>query len=741
MATGPQKDAPTREVGSNVLFGGQTFFPGVPGAGGSGGVAGWSSFATNELDHVPDLRGHQLYRVCDQMLTNPQIWALFIGMMLPLLDYDVALEPGDADADMTGTLAADLGLPVGLPAPGDTAPALEPGVFRFDFLQHLWEALFAPAYGFYFFEQVGQISDDDGLWHLQRLDARSPHDILDVVTDEHGGLEYIIHPGITKRIGNRPLIEEVAIPASQLVGYVWLPNARRRWRGHSMLRPLYEPWLLRDRGVRIDMINHQKAGGVPGVETDDTWQGGDLSELQQMASAFNVGEESGFALPPGAHLKLARAGGTDVIASIRYHDETMARAWGAMVRQLGQTMTGSRALGNTFADLEEVVRGAIMRWFAGTFREHVIEDWWMWNVPPGPDGKPTAHPALAWRKREAPAATPPADVPRQDQPPGALPNPPVAPPSQHGGAAAQAGRLVPASTVHQGRRDRVSDNDRAGVAAAALPNRPLRRQPYEAELRAAVDYAAMDVDYNTGVNGVEDVLAAWLPDLIRAAEDSIDFTKAGQPRQRLTRLNAAQLTIPAPDTAALAVVLEQAARAGVRQAVGELAAQGVQVEPLTDDEVTALIADHAAAVTQQVANGIQLAASRRAVQVNAGRAPGEVSTLVGDYLRGLQHQWERDQLAGAVQAAMNAARLQVFATVPTEHPEAFYSSELLDAATCGPCRQVDGKQYVSVTDAQRDYSFGGFNGCQGGPRCRGTVIAVMREAELSPGTPSHLGPG
>jgi hypothetical protein len=32
-----------------------------------------------------------------------------------------------------------------------------------------------------------------------------------------------------------------------------------------------------------------------------------------------------------------------------------------------------------------------------------------------------------------------------------------------------------------------------------------------------------------------------------------------------------------------------------------------------------------------------------------------------------------------------------------------------------------------LAEAQRFYSFGGFNDCLGGPRCRGTVVAVMRE--------------
>jgi hypothetical protein len=699
---------PKREIGSppNVGFG---FIPGVP---------GWSALATQVHDHVPELRGQAAIHTYDRMLTNPQVWALFMGMMLPITEYDFALEPGDADPEMTAVLATDLGLPVGLPAPGDKAPPLGPGLYRFNFLEHLWQALFAAVYGHYYFEQVGTV-EDDGLWHLTALAPRAPHDILDIIVDASGDLEAIVHPG-PKSNGAARFVMEVPIPASQLIGYVWLPDARRRWVGRSMLRACYEPWLLRDILVRVDTTNHERAGGVPGIETDENWQGADLQELRDLASAFRVGQDSGSALPPGAHLKLARVGGTDVIGSVRYHDEAMARAWGAMVRQLGQTMTGSRALGMTFADLEGVVRRSVMRWFAGTFREHMIEDWWRWNVPPGPDGKLTPHPSLAWRDAQDPSAGNP--VPNDPNAiPGPAPNPPVAPSPRARGGAARHRRIA---------------------ATLSLPARPLRREPYMLEVQAAVDFEALDIAYDAGVSDAHALFdSAWLRDLTQQAEDAVTFTKAGAVRQRLTRLDAARMTLKAPDPAPLADILADAARVGSETATSELAGQGVAVFPLTDDEITRLVADQAAAAAEQIADGIQLAASRRAVQMNAGRTPGEVAAAVSDYLAGLAHRWEHDQLMGAVQAATNAARMAVFARIPQEEPSGYYASELLDTATCGPCAGNDGREYATLDAAQRDYSFGGFNACLGGPRCRGTIVAVMTESDVAPGTPAHLGAG
>jgi hypothetical protein len=99
---------------------------------------------------------------------------------------------------MTEVLAGDLGLPVGLPAAGDTAPPIGPGTFNFNFPEHMWEALFALAYGRYYFEQVGEVIPDDGLWHLRRLAPRPPHDIADILTDDDGGLRAIMFPGIER---------------------------------------------------------------------------------------------------------------------------------------------------------------------------------------------------------------------------------------------------------------------------------------------------------------------------------------------------------------------------------------------------------------------------------------------------------------------------------------------------------------------------------------------------------------
>jgi hypothetical protein len=53
-----------------------------------------------------------------------------------------------------------------------------------------------------------------------------------------------------------------------------------------------------------------------------------------------------------------------------------------------------------------------------------------------------------------------------------------------------------------------------------------------------------------------------------------------------------------------------------------------------------------------------------------------------------------------------------------------YASELLDRNTCQPCDDVDGTTYPNVTAALADYPLGQYRLCEGGTRCRGTLVLV-----------------
>jgi hypothetical protein len=73
-------------------------------------------------------------------------------------------------------------------------------------------------------------------------------------------------------------------------------------------------------------------------------------------------------------------------------------------------------------------------------------------------------------------------------------------------------------------------------------------------------------------------------------------------------------------------------------------------------------------------------------------------------------------------AAQNEGRMSVLAVAP---PAEYTATEILDSKnTCSPCRQVDGTRYTTLPDARAAYPTGGYTGCLGGARCRGTLVTV-----------------
>jgi hypothetical protein len=177
------------------------------------------------------------------------------------------------------------------------------------------------------------------------------------------------------------------IPIDRLVGYVWEQEGAN-WAGRSWFRDIYKNWVIKDRLLRIDAVNHERAGGVPYIEAHPGATMEEIKQLNDMAKGFRIGDTSGGAVPSGAKLNIARGTNSSVVDSIRYHDEAMARRFMLMVMQLGQTQTGSRALGSTFIDFWAHGLAAIAQWFADTFNEHVIEDDIDWNYGEDQDQVP-----------------------------------------------------------------------------------------------------------------------------------------------------------------------------------------------------------------------------------------------------------------------------------------------------------------------------------------------------------------
>lgn len=352
--------APTTELGA------VTSFVGLP---------GWASYV-EEQEQVPELVWPNSTFMYHRMRSDTQLDALFRAATWPVRRYKWFVDPNGADEGRSRVLADQLSLPL----KGEerkTRPRLK-GRFSFD--DHMRQAFLALWYGHYPFEQVGTIVND--LWKLRKLAPRPPHTISEITVAKDGGLLFF----------KQDLTDTKPIPVDRCLWYVW-DKEGANWAGRSLMRSCYQPWLLKDRLLRVDAIRHERNGmGVPIIEMDKDakFTGPQMNSLQALAESYKIAESNGGALPPGAHLRLVGVEGavSDVLQSIRYHDEAMARALLLMFMQLGQTRTGSRALGDSFIDWFDLGQEVIADWFVDMFCEFMIEDYWDWNYGEDEDDVP-----------------------------------------------------------------------------------------------------------------------------------------------------------------------------------------------------------------------------------------------------------------------------------------------------------------------------------------------------------------
>lgn len=685
--------APTNERGT-------TYERGSAPVTGLAGLAAWGAF-TGSSEYVPELQWPDSVLVYDRMLADSQVSSLVRSVALPLQRRAWALDPNGADPESVRRLGDELGLPI---IGEDTGPRRRRRG-RFSFKRHIVDAMRAVSYGYYFFEQVGVIEANQ--WKLRKLAPRPPRTISEINVAEDGGLV-----SIKQSTGyNAP-----ELPVDRLVAYVWDQEAGN-WVGRSMLRPLYRNWLIKDRLLRIDAIKHERgATGAPVIEAQPGATPEQIAELKEMAQAMRLHETGGGAIPAGA--KLAGSVGPssgDTINSVRYHDEAMAGAFLAMFKQLGQTQTGSRALGETFVDFFSLALDAVGEWLADTFNEHVIEDWYDWNygeeaqaallvVEEEPD------PAEDIRPMQQEVENGNLEVSEED--------------AAQIGAPATASSPTATRRLGGRRRRRSSGESQAAVSAESpslsLPPRALRRQPYGHEVQAAVDFAGMDATLNEHIDSAVEKIGRFRDEQVDDLVDQVAAAKGDM-------VKLAQVRAEPIAAGAILDSMRSAAQYGIDSAADEAKAQGIKTVRKTNiAEIEGLLDMRAKATDMYLANTLSDSAARQAIRIGGqGLEPEAMAKQVGDTLRSMSTSSIKDQMNGALTQAMNDGRRN---TIKRNSPKRVYASELLDANTCSACIEVDGREYSSVDDTTEDYPNGGYIECQGMERCRGTLVAVYDES-------------
>lgn len=264
------------------------------------------------------------------------------------------------------------------------------------------------------------------------------------------------------------------------------------------------------------------------------------------------------------------------------------------------------------------------------------------------------------------------------------------------------------------------------VTAAAGP---LRRQPTELEIRSRVDFAQMDKAWHEAVDAT---VEAWADIQTAQREQITAAVQAAAEADDLDRLNT--LTVDTSDGARLLIarMIGYAREAGEQQQA-EAEAQGVIVpEWSLDDEAltAAAIRDRLRQIGRTAARvlgvGLVQSAVRQAMRVWGSGSAAQVAAQVDEHLASLSGAAVEEQVGAAMTAAQNEGRMAVLAVAP---PAEYVASEALDRNSCKPCRDIDGTRYTTLPDARQAYPTGGYTGCLGGARCRGTLVTVWPQAD------------
>lgn len=264
------------------------------------------------------------------------------------------------------------------------------------------------------------------------------------------------------------------------------------------------------------------------------------------------------------------------------------------------------------------------------------------------------------------------------------------------------------------------------VTAAAGP---LRRQPTELELASRVDFAQMDKAWREAVDAT---VEAWADIQIAQREQITAAVQAAAEADDLDRLD--ELTVDTDDGARLLIarMIAYAREAGEQQQA-EAEAQGVTVpEWSLDDEAltAAAIRDRLRQIGRTAARvlgvGLVQSAVRQAMRVWGSGNAGQVAAAVDEHLAALSGAAVEEQVGAAMTAAQNEGRMAVLAVAP---PAEYTATEILDKNSCKPCRDIDGTRYTTLPDARTAYPTGGYTGCLGGARCRGTLVTVWPQEQ------------
>lgn len=281
--------------------------------------------------------------------------------------------------------------------------------------------------------------------------------------------------------------------------------------------------------------------------------------------------------------------------------------------------------------------------------------------------------------------------------------------------------------------------------AAGVNVRHAIRALYPHEVTATTRFGEMEDETSKAVAKIQEIterlwveFGAWL------ASDLVDWSDTGpQLARRIRDLRAGAAAFPNEQRTAIDRAASQILRqlfairhTWARLTRDEALRQGVPAHRLPDLAMIhpdAHERDHLSLLAESIATHPRQRALEVADKVTAAANllevdPAALLDTITDRVADTSHKGTVDLARQAVYSAGSTGRWQVAEEAPK--PKFVYASELLDGATCGPCAAMDGRKWETIDDAFTEYpSGGGYRHCEGGPRCRGTLVYVWEDEE------------
>lgn len=723
---------------------------------GAVGTLNFQGYLTDLGEYNDDFKVNETaFAIYEQMRrSDPQVYALLSALSLPVLSARWNVIPAKNSPTPLEKEAAELIRDNFLGDLEYTSPAGFTVSQSWD--EVIRHALLMLPFGASAAEEIYAIDGDT--IRLQRFDARMPPTFWRWHADTDGqtllALEQIAYRGSNLQFWKIPA-DKLTICSFQREGAYFA--------GRSMLRACYLPWFYKTQLETVEGIAAERNGmGIPVGIHGPNAAAEDRKLLNQWVTQIATHQSVGLALPNGSDFKLVGVAGKtfDLNTTITRHQQNVTRAGLASFLDLGTSATGSRSVGDTLSDFFFVAEQALadqvcFHLTTGPLRRLVDLNY------PGKFGRgrnrypsviaanvqsrsiqatlqvldklastdllrpddPTEdylRDELGFPSRDPKSVRIDAQtkVTLKEGPPAA--GGPAPAPAPAPGPASTPGAAVAEPTAEKGGEEAAVNAESAKMSAAGAAS--ARRAPVGAEVHVKHDEAAAKLDEVEAAVAAE--LRAAKPRLLAAAAKQLAGATPGQ-------LHRVSLPLDEALAAQVRTHLERVYGYG-RQMVGhEMAAQRAgkapakpQTEVVKASAVMLAAADQlsllADTTVSQLQNQLTARAAAAALAAQRKGQPVQPQQVVDD-VDGQPDGWIDRGAAEATNSAISSGRQDEFQQHRDEIDRFVYSA-MLDANTCGPCSDADGKEgsedeIPAVPNPE----------CEGGDQCRCMWVAVFKD--------------